>query len=91
MTNGITAEVIGQLQAAVGAFKKSPIYGQIVQPRDQVLAQFRPIFSSDHVNAISADEFKSFLLLEKQPSLVGASPPGYANVLRFDEIAPTLL
>ena len=64
MTNGITAEVIGHLRAAVAAFKKSPIYGQIVEPRDQVLAQFRPIFSLDHVNAISADEFKSFLLLE---------------------------
>jgi len=64
MTNRITAEVIGQLRAAAAAFKKSPIYGQIVEPRDQVLAQFRPIFSLDHVNAISTDEFKSFLLLE---------------------------
>jgi YhcG PDDEXK nuclease domain len=64
MMSGITSGVIGQLRAAVVGFRKSAIYGQIVEPRDQVLAQFQPIFSIDHIPTISADEFKSFLLLE---------------------------
>jgi hypothetical protein len=64
MTNGVTSEVIGQLRAAAVAFKKSATYGQIVEPHDQVLARFQPSFSIDHVPMISADEFKSFLLLE---------------------------
>jgi hypothetical protein len=41
MTNGITSEVIGQLRAEAVAFKKSDIYRQIVEPRDQVLALAR--------------------------------------------------
>jgi len=60
MTNGITSEVIGQLRAEAVAFKKSDIYRQIVEPRDQVLARFQPIFSIDHVPTISSDEFKAF-------------------------------
>jgi hypothetical protein len=64
MTNGITSEVIGQLRAAAVKFKQSAIYRQIVEPRDQILARFQPIFSLDHVPTISEDEFKSFLLLE---------------------------
>ena len=52
MANGLTAEVIGQLRARTVEFKKSAIYKQIVEPRDQVLARFQPIFSPGHVSGV---------------------------------------
>jgi hypothetical protein len=76
MTNGITSEVIGQLRAAEVAFKKSAIYGQIVEPRDQVLARFQPIFSIDHVPTITPEEFKSFLLFENNHHWTGLHRQG---------------
>jgi hypothetical protein len=47
MTNGPTAEVVGQLRANAVAFEKSAVYPQIVGPRDEVLSRFQPIFSTD--------------------------------------------
>jgi hypothetical protein len=76
MTQEIAAEVIGKLRATVAAFKKSPIYGQIVEPRDQVLARFQPIFSLNHVAAIGADEFKSFLVFENNRHWTGLHRQG---------------
>jgi hypothetical protein len=76
MTIGITAEVIGQLRATLVAFRKSPMYRQIVEPRDQIFARFQPIFSIDHVSTISADEFKSFLLLENNQHWTGLHRQG---------------
>jgi YhcG PDDEXK nuclease domain len=74
--NGIPAEVIGQLHAKAVAFEKSPIYSQIVQPRDEVLSRFQRIFSTDHIPTISADEFKSFLLLENNHHWTGLHRQG---------------
>lgn len=34
----------------------------IVEPRDEVLARFQPIFSPEHVPTITEEEFRSFLL-----------------------------
>jgi len=62
MTNGLTAEVIGQLRAKTVEFRKSAIYKEVVEPRDQVLLRFQPIFSVNHISELSAEEFKSFLL-----------------------------
>ena len=56
MTNGLTAEVIGQLRANAVAFEKSAVCSQIVRPRDEVLSRFQPIFSTDHIPTLSADE-----------------------------------
>src|SRR5436309_2286327 len=64
MSDSVTADVIGRLRAANASFKQSAMYQQIVEPRDQILARFQPVFSIAHVLSISADEFKSFLLLE---------------------------
>ena len=64
MTTGLTPELIGQLRANTVEFEKSDIYKQIVEPRDQVLARFQPLFLMDHIPAIGAEEFKSFLLCE---------------------------
>jgi len=76
MTSGLTAEVIGQLRARTVEFRKSAIYKQIVEPRDQVLARFQPIFSPNHVSELSADEFKSFLLFENNRHWTGLHRQG---------------
>jgi hypothetical protein len=64
MTTGLTPELIGQLRANIVELRKSVLYQQIVEPRDQVLARFQPIFLMDHIPVIGAEEFKSFLLSE---------------------------
>ena len=76
MMNGVTTELIGQLRAAMVPFKKSAIYKQVVEPRDQVLARFQPIFSIDHMPAISAEEFHSFLLFDNKHHWSGLQRQG---------------
>jgi hypothetical protein len=68
--------VIGQLRARTVEFKKSIIYKQIVEPRDQVLARFQTMFSADHISELSADEFKSFLLFENNRHWTGLHRQG---------------
>ncbi|HDR46814.1 MAG TPA: hypothetical protein ENN94_03835, partial [Geoalkalibacter subterraneus] len=64
MSETVSADVIGKLREAVAGLKNTPIYKEIVEPRDAVLARFQPVFSPEHVAEITADEFRSFLLLE---------------------------
>lgn len=64
MAETVSADVTGKLREAVAGLKNTPIYKEIVEPRDAVLARFQPVFSAEHVAAITADEFRSFLLLE---------------------------
>ncbi|RJR43363.1 MAG: DUF1016 family protein [Deltaproteobacteria bacterium] len=64
MSETIHADVIGKLRKNVSNLKNTDTYKEIVEPRDQVLAQFQPIFSAEHVLDISEEEFRSFLLLE---------------------------
>ncbi|MBI4764660.1 MAG: DUF1016 family protein [Deltaproteobacteria bacterium] len=64
MAETIPADVIGKLREAVVSLKKTDIYKEIVEPRDAVLARFQPVFSVEHANDISEEEFRSFLLLE---------------------------
>lgn len=64
MAETVSADVIGKLREAVAGLKDTPIYKEIVEPRDAVLARFQPVFSSDHIEEITAAEFRSFLLTE---------------------------
>jgi hypothetical protein len=76
MPNEVNAEVAGRLRASVVAFQQSAMYQQIVQPRDQVLARFQPLFVPDHIPSITADEFKSFLLFENNRHWTGLHRQG---------------
>jgi len=40
------------------------IFHSIVDPRDEVISRFRPVFSSENVFEITEQEFKEFLLLD---------------------------
>lgn len=86
MPNGLTADVIGQLRARTVEFKKSLIYQQIVEPHDQVLAQFQPIFSPARVSELSADEFKSFLLPENNRHWTGLYRQGTRMCLDMNKL-----
>jgi hypothetical protein len=64
MAETVAAEVIGELREAVAGLRGSATYEEIVEPQDVVLARFQPVFSPEHVAEITAEEFRSFLLLE---------------------------
>lgn len=64
MAETVSADVIGKLREALVNLKNTPVFEENVGPQDAVLARFQPVFSFDHVAAITEDEFRSFLLLE---------------------------
>lgn len=64
MSNLIPAEVLGQLREALVGLKTTRVYSQIVEPRDSVFARYQPVFSPEHALEITAEEMRSFLLLD---------------------------
>ncbi len=63
---------LGDLRATLAGFKPlDPTYEQIVTPRDEVFARFRPIFSSEHAPSMTSDEFASFLYFENNRHWTG--------------------
>lgn len=64
MSYRIPAETLGQLREDVIALRGTPMYNDIVEPRDKVFARFQPVFSLEHLESITEDEFRSFLLAE---------------------------
>ncbi len=58
-------KALGDLRAALAQFKPGQeTYEEIVTPRDQVFAKYRPIFSLNHIGDLTRDEFTSFLYFE---------------------------
>jgi hypothetical protein len=90
MDNGIPADVIGKLREAVAGLKSTPIFKEIVEPRDAVLARFQPVFSPDHVGDIGADEFRSFLLLENNHHWTGLQRHGPRMCGHMDKLRGAL-
>jgi len=64
MAETVPAEIIGKLREALVGIRKTTTYKEIVEPKDEVLARFQPIFSPEYVPEITEDEFRAFLLLE---------------------------
>lgn len=50
---------------------KKELYSQIVQPKDEVLAKFQPIFSFDRASELTETAFKDFLLFENNRHWTG--------------------
>ena len=58
-------EVLGELRGLLTRFKAGQsTYDEIVAPRDEVFARYRPIFSLEHISNLIKDEFTSFLYFE---------------------------
>jgi len=52
------------LRAILSPLKNDPVYKEIVDPRNAVLARFQPVFTQQHIPNISEEEFRSFLLFK---------------------------
>jgi hypothetical protein len=64
-SNEDPGDLRGALRGALARLKPGQkTYDEIVEAREQVLARYRPIFSSGHVAALTKDEFTSFLYIE---------------------------
>jgi len=90
MAETVSADVIGRLREAIAGLKGTPIYKEIVEPRDAVLARFQPIFSPEHVVEITADEFYSFLLLENNHHWTGLHRQGSRMCADIDKLREAL-
>jgi hypothetical protein len=55
---------IGKLREALAAMRKTEIWTQIVEPRDQVLARFQPVFAAPSLESLTAEAFRPFLYFE---------------------------
>ena len=59
------SKVVSELRGTAARFKPGQrIYDEIVGFRDEVLARYRPIFSSEHIPILTKEEFTSFLYSE---------------------------
>lgn len=59
------SKALNELRGITPRFKPGQrIYDEIVGFRDQVLARYRPIFSSEHIPTLTKEEFTSFLYPE---------------------------
>ena len=90
MAKTLPADVIGKLREAVAGSKSSPIFKNIMEPRDTVLARFQPVFSPDHVKEITAEEFRSFLLLENNHHWSGLHRQGPRMCADMDKLRDAL-
>ena len=90
MAETIPADVIGKLREAAASLKGTPIYNEIVEPRDAVLARFQPVFAPDHVDAITEEEFRSFLLLENNHHWSGLHRQGPRMCTDMDRLRDAL-
>jgi hypothetical protein len=76
MTLTVPESVIGKLREAVVGLKKSKIYSEIVEPREEVLEHFQPIFSPSHIPEITEEEFRSFLVFKNNRHWTGLNRQG---------------
>jgi len=90
MAETVSADVIGKLREAVTGLKGTPIHKEIVKARDAVLARFQPVFSPEHVAEITADEFRSFLLLENNHHWSGLHRQGTRMCADMDKLREAL-
>jgi len=59
------SKALSELRGTAARFKPGQrIYDEIVGFRDEVLARYRPIFSSEHIPSLTKEEFTSFLYSE---------------------------
>lgn len=81
-------KVVSEIRGITARFKPGQrTYDEIVKYRDEVLARYRPIFSSEHVSSLTKDEFTSFLYPENNRHWNGLYRKGLGaaedmNVLR---------
>lgn len=94
MALNIPQEKIGKLRGILGGLEKTKTYTEIVLPRDEVFARFKPVFSSEHLPRLTADEFRSFLYFENNHHWTGLfrqGPRMCSDIPRLREALSILL
>ncbi len=56
---------------------KSSAFKEMDEARDQVFAVYQPVFSRENINAITEEQFKSFLLMENNKHWTGLHRQGH--------------
>ena len=86
----ISANAIGLLRGAKSGITKTAFYSDIEGSRDEVFARYQPIFHPDHIPNLTADEFKSFLLLENNRHWTGLHRQGGRICADMDKLRKAL-
>src|SRR5438874_7604083 len=82
---------LGDLRATLVRLKPGqPAYDEIVAPRDQVFAKYRPIFTLQHVASLMKDEFTSFLYFENNHHWSGLYRQGLGAASDMDRLRGSL-
>lgn len=68
---------VDKLRAVLATRGTDSILGQIIGGREACLARFRPIFSPSQILNLTADQFKSFLLIENNRHWTGLNRKGH--------------
>jgi hypothetical protein len=85
------SKAISELRGAAARFKPGQrIYDEIVGFRDEVLARYRPIFSSEHIPTLTKEEFTSFLYIENNHHWSGLYRKGLGAAEDMDALRRAL-
>jgi len=84
--------VLGNLRAKLVGFKPgNKIFDEIVAPRDEVFAKYRPIFSLEHVPDLTREEFTGFLYFENNRHWSGLHRQGLRAAEDMGRLRESLL
>lgn len=85
------SKVISELRGIAARFKPGQrIYDEIVGFRDEVLARYRPIFSSEHIPSLTKERFTSFLYIENNHHWSGLYRKGLGAAEDMDTLRQAL-
>lgn len=71
MKDGELGPALGQLREALTGLRNSPLWSQIVTPKDGVLERFRPLFTASHLPNLTPEEFRPLLYFNENHHWTG--------------------
>src|SRR5258708_1087846 len=72
--NEANSTAVGKLHELLPRMKQSPIWTQIVEPRDRVLARFQPLLTPPHIPHLTAAVFPPIPYFESNGTRPGLHP-----------------
>jgi hypothetical protein len=67
---------ITKLRGVLAAASKNKQIKAVIDAKDEVLAQYQPVFALEHIPALTEDEFRSFLLFKNNRHWTGLARKG---------------
>ncbi|MGO9777323.1 MAG: endonuclease NucS domain-containing protein [Terracidiphilus sp.] len=83
-------KVLGDLRAAIAKLKPGQEVHDIIARRDEVFAKYQPIFSTQHLESLSKEEFTSFLYFENNQHWSGLYRKGLHAVNDMSKLRKAL-